>query len=81
MADVPPEVNPTVVSPIHASKHDDVQVTDSQFVKQPDTSSVLAKVVSDIKPADKSKVSVLNTSSLENLDFSSLLQEFTQNRR
>ena len=50
-------------------------------MKQPDTSSVLAKVVSDIKPADKSKVSIPDTSSLENLDFSSLLQEFTQSRR
>ena len=83
MADAPPEANPVSASPIPppVEKDDDVQVTGSQFVQQPDTSSVLAKIVSDIKPAEKSKVSVPNTGSLENLDFSSLLQEYTQNRR
>ena len=81
IADVLPEDQPASSSPVHAPAEEEVQVMGSQFVKPPDSSSVLAKIVPDVKPADKSKVSMSGTESLENLDFSALLQEFTQTRR
>ena len=75
------EANPAVVSPVHVSAEKDakVEVIWSQFVERTDTSNVLAKVVADVKPATSSKVSIPDTGSLENQDFSSLLQELSQN--
>ena len=61
-------------------KDTEVEITGSRFVEQTDASNVLAKIIADIKPASSSKVSVPDTGSLENLDFPSLLQEFSQNR-
>ena len=81
-ADMQPEANPATTSPVHvtAEKDTDVEITSSQFVKQTGGSSVLAKIVVDAKPASSSKISVPEVSSLENLDFSSLLQEFSRIR-
>ena len=74
-----PSKNPPASSPVHHPVEEEVQVLGSQFVQPPDSSSVLAKVVPDVKPVEKNKVSTSGSGSLENLDFSALFQEFTQN--
>ena len=55
--DVPSE-NPAS-SPVDHPVEEEVQVLGSQFVKPPDSSSVLAKVMPDVKPVEKNKVSAL----------------------
>jgi hypothetical protein len=75
-----PSENPPVSSPVHHPVEEEVQVLGSQFVKPPDSSSVLAKVISDVKPVEKNKVSASDSGSLDNLDILALLQEFTQTR-
>ena len=76
--DVPSE-NPAS-SPVDHPVEEEVQVLGSQFVKPPDSSSVLAKVMPDVKPVEKNKVSASDSGSLDNLDISALLQEFSQAR-
>ena len=80
MTDVPSENQSASASPVHAPAEEEIQVLGSQFVKPPDSSSILAKIVPDVKPADKNKVSTSGSGSLENLDFSALFQDFTQTR-
>ena len=80
--DVQTEGNPTVDKPAPSpvEKDVDVEVTGSQFVEQVGASTVLSKIFADTKPAASGKVLVPDLGSLENQDFASLLQEFSQNR-
>ena len=66
--------------PTFVEKDVDVEITGSQFVERVGASTVLSKIFPEAKPAASSKISVPDLGSLENQDFASLLQEFSQNR-
>ena len=80
--DVQTEGDPAVdkPAPTPVEKDVDVEVTGSQFVEPVGTSTVLSKIFPEAKPTASSKISVPDLGSLENQDFASLLQEFSQNR-
>ena len=75
-----PSENPPASSPVDHPMEEEVQFLGSQFVEPPESSSVLAKVIPDDKPVEKNKVSASDSGSLDNLDISALLQEFSQAR-
>ena len=64
-------------APTPIEKEADVEITGSLFVEPVGTSTVLAKVFPEAKPATSSKVSIPDLGSLENQDFASVLQEFS----